>query len=129
MAKFVWEGTTRAGESRRGTIEAPDETAAANRLRADQITVKKVKKQRADINIKIGTGVTSNDLKIFTRQLAVMIDAGLPLVQALDILANQTENVHFARVLASVKQTVEQGATFSEALRKHPRVFDELFTN
>jgi type IV pilus assembly protein PilC len=58
-----------------------------------------------------------------------MIDAGLPLVQALDILANQTENVHFAKVLTSVKQTVEQGATFSDALRKHPRVFDELYTN
>ena len=129
MAKFSWEGTTRTGESRRGTIEAPDETAATNRLRADQITVKRVRKARAEINIKIGSGVGSDDLKIFTRQLAVMIDAGLPLVQAIDILANQTENVHFAKVLQSVKSSVEQGATFSDSLRKHPRVFDELYTN
>jgi type IV pilus assembly protein PilC len=131
MAKFSWEGTTRAGESRRGTMEAVDENAVMNRLRADQITVKKVRKARGlgEINIKIGSGVSSDDLKLFTRQLAVMIDAGLPLVQALDILANQTPNVHFSKVLHSVKSSVEQGATFSDALKKHPRVFDELYVN
>jgi type IV pilus assembly protein PilC len=129
MAKFSWEGTTRAGETKKGSMEAADENAVMNRLRADQITVKKVKKARADFNFSIGSGVGADDLKLFTRQLAVMIDAGLPLVQALDILGNQTENKAFSKVLLSVKSTVEQGATFSEALRKHPRVFDELFVN
>jgi len=129
MAKFSWEGTTRLGESRSGTMEAADETAVMNRLRADQITVKKVKKARAEFSFKLGSGVSSDDLKLFTRQLAVMIDAGLPLVQGLDILANQSENPHFAKVLQSVKSSVEQGATFSDSLRKHPKVFDELYVN
>jgi type IV pilus assembly protein PilC len=129
MAKFSWEGTTRNGESRKGTMEASDENAVMNRLRSDQITIKKVRKARAEISIKIGSGVGADDLKLFTRQLAVMIDAGLPLVQALDILGNQTANVHFSRVLLSVKSSVEQGATFSDALKKHPRVFDELYVN
>ena len=129
MAKFTWEGTTRTGESRSGTIEAADENAVMNRLRADQITPRKVRKARREINLKIGSGVGPQDLKLFTRQLAVMIDAGLPLVQALDILANQTENPHFAKVLQSVKSSVEQGATFSDALKKHPKVFDDLYVN
>ena len=129
MAKFSWEGTTLNGETRRGTMEAADEAAVQNRLRADQITPRRVKKSRTDIVITIGTGVTPDDLKLFTRQLAVMIDAGLPLVQALDILATQNQNPAFAKILYSVKSSVEQGATFSDALRKHPKVFDELFTN
>src|SRR5262245_26897530 len=129
MAKFSWEGTNRSGESRRGTMEAADENAVMNRLRAEQITVKKVRKARREINIKIGSGVSSQDLKLFTRQLAVMVDAGLPLVQALEILGNQTPNPHFAKVLLSVKSSVEQGATFSDALKKHPRVFDDLYVN
>jgi len=129
MAKFSWEGTTRTGEVRNGTMEAADENAVMNRLRADQITPKRVKKARGDIAIKIGTGVKPDDLKLFTRQLAVMIDAGLPLVQGLDILATQSENPHFAKVLHSVKSSVEQGSTFSDALNKHPKVFDELYVN
>ena len=126
MAKFSWEGTTRNGETRRGTMEAADEAAVQNRLRADQITPRRVKKSRTDIVITIGTGVTPDDLKLFTRQLAVMIDAGLPLVQALDILATQNQNPAFAKILYSVKSSVEQGATFSDALRKHPKVFSDL---
>lgn len=129
MAKFLWEGTTRSGEVKRGSLDAVDEAAAIARLRADQITPRRVKKARADIAIKIGTGVSADDLKLFTRQLAVMVDAGLPLVQGLEILSSQTENPHFAKILQSVKSSVEQGSTFSEALRKHPKVFDELFVN
>ena len=82
-----------------------------------------------NINIQIGTGVGPKDLQIFTRQLATMIDAGLPLVQCLDILANQTANRPFQKILFSVKNSVEQGSTFSDALRRHPKVFDELYTN
>jgi len=129
MAKFTWEGTTRAGETRQGSMEAADENAVMNRLRAEQITPKRVKRASREFNFKIGTGVGPDDLKLFTRQLAVMIDAGLPLVQALDILATQSENPHFGKVLHSVKATVEQGATFSEALKKHPKVFDDLYVN
>ena len=129
MAKFKWEGVTRGGEVRRGTLEAVSEDAVMNRLRADAITPRRVRRAAREINIKIGTGVKERDLVVFTRQLATMIDAGLPLVQCLDILAAQSENPHFASVLASVKSSVEAGSTFSDALRKHPRVFDELYVN
>lgn len=131
MAKFSWEGTTRAGEKRRGVIEAETRGVVEERLRSDNITIQNIKREGGlgDINIQIGTGVTAKDLQIFTRQLATMIDAGLPLVQCLDILANQTENKSFKKILSSVKNSVEQGATFSDALRRHPKVFDELYVN
>jgi type IV pilus assembly protein PilC len=131
MAKFSWEGTTRAGEKRRGVIEAETRGAVEERLRGDNINIQNIKREGGlgDINIQIGTGVTAKDLQIFTRQLATMIDAGLPLVQCLDILSNQTENKSFKKVLWSVKNSVEQGATFSDALKKHPKVFDELYAN
>ncbi len=129
MPRFSWEATTRAGEVKRGTLEAADEAAVANRLRADGLTPRTIKKRAGDIVITIGSGVQPKELQIFTRQLATMIDAGLPLVQCLDILANQTENKIFAGILFQVKNAVEQGATFSDALRKHPKVFDELYVN
>ncbi len=131
MAKFSWEGTTRAGEKRRGVMEAETRQIVEERLRGDNISVQTVKKEGGlgDIQIQFGTGVSPKDLQIFTRQLATMIDAGLPLVQCLDILAAQSENPSFKKILTSVKNSVEQGATFSDALKKHPKVFDELFCN
>ena len=129
MAKFQWEATTRAGESRKGVIEAESADIVETRLRAEGMTIKRVKKEAKQIVISFGSGVQPRDLQIFTRQLATMIDAGLPLVQCLDILAAQTPNKIFQRVLYSVKSTVEQGSTFSEALRKHPKVFDDLYVN
>ncbi len=129
MPKFTWEATTRAGEVKRGTLEAADEAAVVNRLKADNLTARRVKKQGREIIITIGSGVQPKELQIFTRQLATMIDAGLPLVQCMDILANQTDNKVFSRILFQVKASVEQGATFSDALRKHPKVFDELYVN
>ncbi len=129
MPKFKWEATTRAGEVKTGTMEAPDEGVVGNRLRGDNLTPKRIRKTLGSINIAFGSGVPPKDLQIFTRQLATMIDAGLPLVQCLDILANQTPNPQFQKVLSSVKSSVEQGATFSDALRKHPKVFDELYVN
>src|SRR5689334_21423737 len=131
MAKFSWEGTTRAGEKRRGVMEAETRDVVEERLRGDGVTNLSVKREGGlgDIQIQIGTGVSAKDLQIFTRQLATMIDAGLPLVQCMDILANQTENKSFKKILFSVKNSVEQGATFSDSLRKHPRVFDELYVN
>jgi type IV pilus assembly protein PilC len=131
MARFAWEATTRTGEKRRGVIEADSRAIVEERLKSDGMTVNRVSREGGlgDINITIGSGVSSKDLQIFTRQLATMIDAGLPLVQCLDILANQTENKAFKKVLSSVKNSVEQGATFSDALKKHPKVFDELYVN
>ncbi|MEO8840716.1 MAG: type II secretion system F family protein [Kofleriaceae bacterium] len=131
MAKFLWEGTTRAGEKRKGVMEAESASIAEERLRGDGLSNMRVKKEGGfgDINISFGSGVLPKDLQIFTRQLATMIDAGLPLVQCLDILANQTENASFKKVLFGVKNSVEQGATFSDSLRRHPKVFDELYVN
>ncbi|HVK75372.1 MAG TPA: type II secretion system F family protein [Kofleriaceae bacterium] len=129
MAKFTWEATSRSGDVKRGTMEAADEAAVVNRLRADQLTPKRIKKQAKQITITIGSGVTPKELQVFTRQLATMIDAGLPLVQCLDILAGQQENRVFASTLYNIKSSVEQGATFSDALRKHPKIFDELYVN
>jgi type IV pilus assembly protein PilC len=129
MAKFKWEATTRVGEVKQGSMEAADETAVMNRLRADGLNPRKVKKAPVEISIQFGSGVPAKDLQIFTRQLATMIDAGLPLVQCLDILAAQTPNKIFARILSQVKSTVEQGATFSDALKRHPKVFDDLYVN
>ena len=127
MATFQWEATTRIGEKRRGAMEADTAAQVEARLRGDGLTVDRVR--REPIQITIGSGVTPKDLQVFTRQLATMIDAGLPLVQCLEILTAQTPNKIFARVLYQVKSTVEQGATFSDALRRHPRVFDDLYVN
>jgi type IV pilus assembly protein PilC len=130
MAKFQWEATSRDGMKRRGVMEADSAADVESRLRGDGMAVGKVRREGGlNISLQIGSGVSSKELSVFTRQLATMIDAGLPLVQCLDILANQTPNKAFQRVLSSVKNSVEQGATFSDALRKHPRVFDELFVN
>src|SRR3954471_20735183 len=122
MAKFQWEGTTRAGEKRKGVIEADSAAVVEERLRGDGLSNMRVKKEGGfgDIQIQFGTGVTPKDLQIFTRQLATMINAGLPLVQCLDILASQSQNKSFSKILFSVKNSVEQGSTFSDALRKHP---------
>jgi type IV pilus assembly protein PilC len=129
MAKFQWEATTRSGEKRKGAMEAETAAQVESRLRSDGLTIDRVKKEAAQLSISFGSGVGHKDLQIFTRQLATMIDAGLPLVQCLDILAAQTPNKIFAKILSQVKSTVEQGATFSDALRRHPRVFDDLYVN
>jgi type IV pilus assembly protein PilC len=129
MPTFAWEGKSRTGESRRGTMDAENEGLVLQRLRADQINVSRVKKQGRPINLSLGTGVTKKDLVVFTRQFATMIDAGLPLVQCLDILSTQSDNKRLGKILADVKAHVEGGATFSDALRRHPKVFDDLYTN
>jgi type IV pilus assembly protein PilC len=131
MAEFVWEARGRAGEVKRGTMEAESETAVQNRLRAQQLNPTAVKKKGRSIafSFKVGSGVDAKDLVKFTRQFATMIDAGLPLVQCLEILSNQEPNKIFQAALRDIKATVEQGATFSDALRRHPKIFDDLFVN
>jgi type IV pilus assembly protein PilC len=110
-------------------MEAPSEAEAHTRLKGQQLTPVKVKKKPKEFNFKIGTGVNIKDMILFTRQFATMIDAGLPLVQILDILSTQSENAAFREILADVKATVEGGSSFSDALRKHPKVFDDLICN
>jgi type IV pilus assembly protein PilC len=129
MPKFHWEGKTRNGETRKGVIEAQTEDAVAARLRADGLQVTKIKKGAKELSLSFGSGIKERDIVIFTRQLATMIDAGLPLVQCLDILAGQAENKNFGKTLYNIKANVEQGANFSESMRKHPKVFDELYVN
>jgi type IV pilus assembly protein PilC len=132
VATFAYEGRTRGGEIKRGVVEAANEEMAVQRLRADQIAVQKMKKQGVSLGAAFGalaSGVTEKDMVVFTRQFATMIDAGLPLVQCLDILATQSDNKRFGKILMDVKITVESGATFSDALKRHPKVFNELYTN
>jgi type IV pilus assembly protein PilC len=131
VAEFVWEARARTGEVRKGLMEAESEDAVNQRLRAQQLQPTRVRKKgRAfKLSVQIGSGVGSKDIVTFTRLFATMIDAGLPIVQCLDILQGQTDNKTFGAVLRDVKASVEQGATFSDSLRRHPRVFDHLYVN
>ena len=129
MAEFAWEARARTGEVRKGMMEAESEDAVNQRLRAQQLQPTKVKKKAREFNFQLGTGVGLKDLVTFTRLFATMIDAGLPIVQCLDILQSQTDNKYFANILRDVKSSVEQGATFSDSLRRHPKVFDHLYVN
>ncbi|HZU85310.1 MAG TPA: type II secretion system F family protein [Polyangiaceae bacterium] len=129
MAEFAWEARARTGELRKGLMEAESEDAVNQRLRAQQLQPTRVKKKPKSLSFQIGTGVGQKDIVTFTRLFATMIDAGLPIVQCLDILQGQTDNKYFANILRDVKSSVEQGATFSDALRRHPKVFDHLYVN
>ena len=129
MPTFVWEGRTRQGENRKGVLEADSDAALVAALRQQNISVTKVRKKSREIQIQIGTGVAQRDIVIFARQLATMIDAGLPLVQCLEILGSQADNKRFGNIIHDVRQRVEGGASFSDALRSHPKVFDDLFVN
>jgi len=128
MAEFAWEARARSGEVRRGNMEAADEAAVNARLRQLQLNPVRVRR-KLNLGFTIGSGVATKDLVTFTRLFATMIDAGLPLVQCLDILASQQTNKHFEVILKDVKASVEGGSSFSDALKRHPRVFDELFVN
>lgn len=134
MALYKWEGVARNGQMKSGTKEAPNEAAVLQFLRSQQIRPRKIKASRAasmnkGMAIKIGTGIDQKDIVVFSRQFATMIDAGLPLVQCLDILSSQAENPHFRKVLKQVQVDVEGGTTFADALKRHPKVFDALFVN
>jgi type IV pilus assembly protein PilC len=136
MPVFAYEGRTSSGEVRKGEVEAADTDAARNRLRQMQIQVTSVKAKGAmgrEINLKmpdfLKSGPGTKDLVIFVRQFATMIDSGLPLVQCLDIQSKQAPNLVFRDQLAHIKQEVESGSTFADALKKYPKTFDELFRN
>lgn len=134
MAKFSWEGKSRDGKTHKGDMEAPNQAVVRAQLRRQGIVVHKVKERGKGFDIDINIPgfepkITTKDLVVFTRQFATMIDAGLPLVQCLDILSSQQENKTFKRILLEVKNDVESGSTFADALKKHPKAFDELFVN
>jgi type IV pilus assembly protein PilC len=126
---WTWEGKTKTGEVRRGEVEAADETQVQQRLRAMALQNVKIKKKAMQFNFKMPglSGIGQKDLVIFTRQFATMIDAGLPLVQCLDILGTQLDNLAFREVLMKVKGKVESGSTLADALGDHPKVFDTLY--
>ncbi|HTO53528.1 MAG TPA: type II secretion system F family protein [Myxococcota bacterium] len=132
MPTFNWAGKTRDGVNKKGVIVADDVEAAMGTLRAQGLTPSSVKPKSKDLGEIfpfLAKGVSIRDLVIFTRQFATMIDAGLPLVQCLDILGTQQENAAFKKVILQIKGDVEAGSTFSDALGKHPKVFDRLFVN
>ena len=136
MAIFRWQGVGPNGETVKGEMDAPNASAVAARLRLRRIRPfpERIRAKGRGLETEIhlpgfGEKVTQRDVVIFTRQLATMIDAGLPIVQALDLLARQTENKTFSRVIATLKHEVESGSAFAEALAKHPAVFDALYIN
>lgn len=131
MPIFTWTAKTKNGETRAGEMDAASKEVVEQRLRAQQLAPQKVRKKPQDLHFKMpgSSGVQTRDLMIFTRQFSTMIDAGLPLVQCLDILHQQQENIWFKKVLGAVKHDVESGKTFADALSKHPKVFDSLMVN
>jgi len=132
MPYFIWKGKNSYGEKRKGVIEAPNIDSASAHLKKIRITPTKVKEKPKDLFENVDffkPKVTGKDVVVFTRQLSTMIDAGLPLVQGLEILGNQQENPTFKKILTQVRGDVETGTTFADALKKHPTVFDNLFCN
>ena len=132
MPTYVFKGRNRLNEIVVGERVADNRDALRQILRREQVTLTSVKEKGREIGIpKIGgrKKVKAKELSIFTRQFSVMIDAGLPLVQCLEILAQQQENKYFQQILLQVRQDVEEGSTLSAAMARHPRVFDQLYAN
>jgi type IV pilus assembly protein PilC len=125
---WKWSAKTKQGDVRSGEMEAGEASAVEARLRQMGLEPTKVRKKPKELRLpSFGGGVTTKDILVFTRQFSVMIDAGLPLVQALEIIGTQADNAAFRKVLLTVKSKVEAGSTFADALGEHPKVFDELF--
>ncbi len=137
MAVFAYEGKTAQGEVRKGKIDAPDQTSARNKLREMRISASSLTESKSALDFQINIPMPAflkprvqlRDLVIFSRQFATMIDSGLPLVQCLDILSNQSENPTMRDQLRVVKEKVEGGNTFAESLKAFPDTFDDLYVN
>src|SRR6186997_694555 len=130
MPAFVWKGKTRDGKAVSGERQADNKEAVMALLRREQILVSSVKEKGKEVAVpKIGGSVSAKDLAVFVRQFSVMIDAGLPLVQCLEILGTQEEDKHFAVTILQTRSDVESGASLADAMKKHPKAFDPLFTN
>ncbi len=132
MPVFVWKGKNSYGEKRKGKVELANEAAVKAHLKKLRITPSMVKEAPKDVFADIALfqpKVTGKDVVIFTRQLSTMIDAGLPLVQSLEILGEQQDNITFKKKLREIRSDVETGSTLADAMKKHPDVFDNLFSN
>ena len=132
MPVYKWVAETKKGKILKGELEAADERIAQLQLKRRNLTIKKIKVKPKDLFANVAffqPKITAKDVVIFTRQFSTMIDAGLPLVQGLTILAEQTENKTFQNVLKRVTKDVEGGSSLAEALKKHPKVFDGLYVN
>ena len=131
MPSFVWKGRTRTGQTQEGQLLADTRDAAAAVLRRQQIQITSLKEKGREIKLipRIPRGIGPKRIAIFTRQFSVMLDAGLPLVQCLEILGDQEENRTFQAIITAVRVDVESGSSLADAMRKHPKAFDNLFTN
>ena len=127
MPAFVWEGTTRGGENRKGEMKAADQQEVDRRLRAQNIDPSKIKKKGIEIKLG-GSRVPMRNLVIFTRQFATMIDAGLPIVQCLELLGEAEPHKGFSEIQAAVKADVEAGSTLADAMSRHKGAFSNLYT-
>ncbi|HEY4742887.1 MAG TPA: type II secretion system F family protein [Candidatus Acidoferrales bacterium] len=130
MPVYTFRGTNRQGAAVTGERQAQSKTELASMLRREQINVSKVSEKGKEFAFPtFGAGVSSKELAVFTRQFSVMIDAGLPLVQCLEILANQQENKTFQKILTGVRASVEGGQTLASSLKQYDKVFDPLYYN
>ncbi len=132
MPTYIWKGLNSYGDKRKGEVEAVDITSAKNMVKRMRMTNVIIKEKPKDIFENVSffkPKVTGKDIVIFTRQLSTMIDAGLPLVQGLQILEKQQDNQTFKKQLSTIRGDVESGSTLADAMRKHPKTFDKLFTN
>src|SRR5437868_5318391 len=134
MATFAYVGRTRSGAVKKGELSAKTRDEAVDQLRKQSVVVTSLEEKKSgaggfNISSLLGSGLTDKDLVVFTRQFGTMINAGLPLVQCLEILSTQSENKVLRETITEVKIQVEAGSTFSDALRRHPKVFDDLYVN
>ncbi|MBS1238627.1 MAG: ral secretion pathway protein [Deltaproteobacteria bacterium] len=132
MAVFVWEAATKRGEVKKGEMDATDENVVRGQLRRQgfkSINVKKKPKDLVEYLPFLKEKVKEKSIVVFARIFSTMINAGLPLIQCLDLLAQQEENKTFSKIITTVKEDIEGGSTLHDALKKHPAVFDELFVN
>ncbi|CAN5831510.1 type II secretion system F family protein [soil metagenome] len=129
MPVFSYSARAVSGELRTGEIELPTRDEVVGYLRRQRLVPVVVRPKARDISITIGTGIKTREVVVFTRQFATMINSGLPLVQSLAILSEQSENKAFKTVIGQVQQDVESGQTLAEAMRRHPKVFTDLYTN
>ncbi len=136
MPTYKWQGVSPKGQTLKGEMEAPSREAVIIRLRSQRIQPKtsaiREKGKGLDYEIKLpglGSGVSPRDLVVFTRQFATMIDAGLPIVQCLTILAAQSDSKAFAKIIGQIKDEVESGSSLADSIAKHPKVFTDLYTS
>ena len=132
MSTFAYVGRNRQGAVKKGELTAKTRDEAVDQLRKQQVVVTSLEEKSGmggKFKLSLGSGLTDKDLVVFTRQFGTMINAGLPLIQCLDILSTQSENKVLRETVGDVKNSVEAGSTFSDALKRHPKVFDDLYVN